>query len=70
MRGVLIMKCPYNNFNECYGKDCPAWKYVEDPLKKGYFMRVCAIAYDGGVPNNVVVINDGVIEFKADIRDI
>ena len=52
------MKCPYNGFKECYGKDCAAWKYVKDPVNQGYFMRVCAIAYNGGVPNNEKVIID------------
>lgn len=46
------MICPYNNFKECVKNDCPAWRHFTDPMDKGYYITTCAIAFNGGVPNN------------------
>lgn len=56
------MKCPYNDFKECFEEDCAAWKLVPDPKNRGYLIRVCAIAYDGGVPNNARRVDDGIFK--------
>ena len=53
------MKCPYNDFRECFKENCAAWKLVPDPQCRGYLIRVCAIAYGGGVPNNTGRADDG-----------
>ena len=44
------MICPYNGFKECDWENCAARMYVKDPLSARYYMKVCAIAYNGGVP--------------------
>ena len=44
------MICPYNGFKECDWENCAARMYVESPVGYGNLMRVCAIAYNGGVP--------------------
>lgn len=45
-----MLKCPYNGWKECDWEHCAARMLVKD-LSDGYhFMRVCAIAYGGGVP--------------------
>ena len=43
------MICPYNGFKECDWENCAARMYVKNPVS-GYHMKVCAIAYNGGVP--------------------
>lgn len=51
------MICPYNDFKECDWEKCGARMYVNDPVKKGYMMKVCAIAYNGGsLPNRLVCL--------------
>lgn len=48
------MKCPYNRFNECDWENCAARMYVADPIINRRFMKVCAIAYNGGaIPNQI-----------------
>ena len=42
------MICPYNGFKECKWSECAARMYVKDPTDRGYMMKVCAIAYNGG----------------------
>lgn len=42
------MICPYNGFKECDWEDCAARMYVKDPCRNNTFMKVCAIAYNGG----------------------
>lgn len=45
------MICPYNGFKECDWDNCAARMYVKDMKHgPGYIMKVCAIAYNGGVP--------------------
>ena len=46
------MICPYNNFKPCVKGECPAWRYVKDPLSNGYD-KTCVIAVNGGVPNSI-----------------
>lgn len=42
------MKCPYNGFKECDWENCAARMWVADKSNRGYVMKVCAIAYNGG----------------------
>ena len=42
------MICPYNGFKKCDWKECAARMYVQDPTEKHCYMKVCAIAYNGG----------------------
>lgn len=46
------MICPYNNFKKCDWENCAVRMWVRDLKNNGYLMRVCAIAYNGGVPRN------------------
>lgn len=47
------MICPYNGFKECDCNECAARMWVKDPLRIGYLMLVCAIAYNGGAVQRV-----------------
>lgn len=42
------MICPYNGFKECDWENCAARMAVKDPTRAYTFMKVCAIAYNGG----------------------
>lgn len=44
------MNCPYNGFKECDWENCAARMYAKSPVGSGNYMRVCAIAYNGKVP--------------------
>lgn len=47
------MMCPYRNFEECDWEYCAARMLVKDESKIGYYMMVCALAYNGApLPSN------------------
>ena len=41
------MICPYNGFKECRWDECAARLLEKNPTS-GSYMKVCAIAYNGG----------------------
>lgn len=42
------MICPYNGFKKCDWENCAARMYVKDQTARYTYMKVCAIAYNGG----------------------
>ena len=42
------MICPYNNFKDMNCSNCAARMWVQNPLNSHQYLRVCAIAYNGG----------------------
>ena len=42
------MICPYNNFKHMDCDKCAARMWVKNPLTSYEYMKVCAIAYNGG----------------------
>lgn len=42
------MICPYNGFKKCDWENCAARMWVKDSSNSRYWMKVCAIAYNGG----------------------
>ena len=42
------MICPYNSFKNMDCSKCAARMWVKNPMKVYEYMRVCAIAYNGG----------------------
>ena len=45
------MVCPYKGFSSCDWERCAARMYVKDPTSIYTYMKVCAIAYNGGTLN-------------------
>lgn len=41
------MMCPYQGFKKCDWENCAARMFTEDKVHKGYYLRVCALAYHG-----------------------
>jgi hypothetical protein len=41
------MMCPYQGFKECKWDDCAARMYVLHSGGTKYYMKVCALAYNG-----------------------
>ena len=42
------MICPYNSFKNMDCSQCAARMWVKNPMRAYEYMRVCAIAYNGG----------------------
>lgn len=42
------MICPYNGFKNMNCSECGARMWVKDPTRDYNYLRVCAIAYNGG----------------------
>lgn len=52
-----MMICPYNGFKECDWENCAARMYVKDPLSARCYLKVCAIAYNGGIVDRLFSSN-------------